>query len=923
LLARHYKVFLLGGQSNMFGYRTDRAALPVERQGPQEDVLFYYGANFTFLQPGSGGIWGSEITFGRSIADAFPDENFYLIKHSDGGTSLWNEWNLTNGRSYNLFKEVVGFGLDALTRAGHTCEIVGMLWSQGERDAWNLRTTAQYEADFKAFIADIRSRYGADLPFLFTRLSLKQTARPIEAVRLAQELVAASDPNAYLIDADDYGILGDNLHYTAQGYIDMGRDFALAYLNSLPAAAAPRIDTLAPVNRTPAVEPSAGGIIAGKLITASASAISMGNLSFNFNNGTQAWHPYRTIDGSGLSGGVHDSATHTGWLTRKENVQGVPPDVPDSYIQWDLGDSYVLDAIHVWNMNRGGDTGASVRSVDVYFSNIEFPGDPEAEGAANWTRLGGASLEFPQAPASNNIGFDLATATSTTLPTTDVRHIRFELNSNWNGNDQYTGISEIQFKADSRGIGAPPPAIRVLHPTNTAAGPSADATAPAIDFLSPQPGATGVNPAANLILIFDEPVAFGSGAIHLRQSGGALIQRFDVGSPGDGLALSGKALTINPSADLADATTYYLEIDATAIDDLAGNSFVGISGENAWSFSTIVPDVTPPDIVSTIPASGSSNFFPANNLFVRFDEWIALGTGFFHLHTSDGTLVESFDVTDPASGLSSLADTVTINPSSDLPLGTRFYVEIESTAILDNAGNYYPGTVGSTTWTFSVPASVDYTTITHIGTQFDIEAGTNDPTFGWRNPSPVKPLDVDGDNILGTDGYRTSARTSDPSYAITYKLAPNENGGGKVYDDPLNPSGDDIGLAAFHDASAGNGQETAPLLGFEITEDLPAGTTLRVGILFDLITVRGGANTATYSLKQTFGGTATATTPAHPWTGETMDAAFFDLTNVRATHKYVITSTTISTPNHPGPFEQVIGVTFDTGTTGPDESIKL
>ncbi|NCQ34745.1 hypothetical protein GW813_06650, partial [bacterium] len=75
-------------------------------------MLFYYGTNFTFLQPGSGGSWGSEITFGRTIADAFPDESFYFIKHSDGGTSLWNEWNLTDGRSYNLFKEVVGFGLD-------------------------------------------------------------------------------------------------------------------------------------------------------------------------------------------------------------------------------------------------------------------------------------------------------------------------------------------------------------------------------------------------------------------------------------------------------------------------------------------------------------------------------------------------------------------------------------------------------------------------------------------------------------------------------------------------------------------------------------------------------------------------------------------------------------------------------------------
>lgn len=51
-------------------------------------------------------------------------------------------------------------------------------------------------------------------------------------MRPAQELVAASDPIAYLFGADGYGILKDNLHYTAQGYIDVGKDFSQAYLDS-------------------------------------------------------------------------------------------------------------------------------------------------------------------------------------------------------------------------------------------------------------------------------------------------------------------------------------------------------------------------------------------------------------------------------------------------------------------------------------------------------------------------------------------------------------------------------------------------------------------------------------------------------------------------------------------------------------------
>ena len=78
-------VFMLGGQSNMDG-RADASGLPVALQTPQADVLFYYrdpaGASLTTLRPGSGTDFGPEITFGRTIADAFPNESFALLKQS-------------------------------------------------------------------------------------------------------------------------------------------------------------------------------------------------------------------------------------------------------------------------------------------------------------------------------------------------------------------------------------------------------------------------------------------------------------------------------------------------------------------------------------------------------------------------------------------------------------------------------------------------------------------------------------------------------------------------------------------------------------------------------------------------------------------------------------------------------------------------
>ena len=561
----------------------------------------------------------------------------------------------------------------------------------------------------------------------------------------------------------------------------------------------------------------------------------------------------------------------------------------------------------MWNLKVDDDTQSGVRSADVYVSNALFPGDPEGDQAHLWTRLGDGPVEFPQAPATGtpNTGFDLEKATGITLPDQGVRHVRFEINSNWKGQKHRTGLAEVRFVAAAKSPASAEPAPPVAPDT-------ADATAPRIKFQSPLPGAEGVNPARNLILVFDEPVAFGTGDIRLRRAKGELVESFEVASPAGGLVLDGGTLTINPSRDLLEATSYQVEIDSTAIVDSAGNSFAGIGVAEPWTFTAVVPDLTAPTVVSTIPAPGTEDFFPADNLVITFSENIAFNTGSILIRQEDGSVVERFDVADPPAGLSFLGDTITLNPAADLPLGTRFHLEIEDSAITDNSGNPFAGTRGAATLSFAVPASVQYATISYLGTQFDIESPTDDPGVGWRNTSPPKPLDIDGDHILGTDGWRVGNVgnvVSDPPYAKTAQTSPNANAHGR-WDNPLDPTGKDTNQGVLHDAKANLGETSAPLVTFEITDEIPAGETLRVGILFD---VMGGPNKATYTLSQTFGGTASATTPVHEWTGKGLDVAYFDLTHLRAGYTFAVTCTTVSAPEHPGPFEQVVGITFDTG----------
>ena len=235
--AGHVKVFLLGGQSNMDG-RGATSGLPtspMNLQQPQADVLLYEGGSLGDLQPG-GSQFGPEITFGRTITDALPAENFALIKYAVGGTDLYGDWNPAGGTNYTAFNNTVTNGLTALTNAGHTYEIVGMLWTQGENDARDGQGAA-YEANLNNFIASMRASYGTDLPFFFSRLSSGQTDLPLPElalVRTAQDNVGAADANAYQIDTESFSLANDDLHFDAAGQIALGEAFGQAYLSTVP-----------------------------------------------------------------------------------------------------------------------------------------------------------------------------------------------------------------------------------------------------------------------------------------------------------------------------------------------------------------------------------------------------------------------------------------------------------------------------------------------------------------------------------------------------------------------------------------------------------------------------------------------------------------------------------------------------------------
>jgi len=116
-----------------------------------------------------------------------------------------------------------------------------------------------------------------------------------------------------------------------------------------------------------------------------------------------------------------------------------------------------------------------------------------------------------------------------------------------------------------------------------------DLVAPAIVTLNPTNGAISVPVGNNLVATFDEVITPGSGEISIKNLTDSTQVDIPVGDPQ--ITISGTVLTIDLAADLELAKNYAIQIDATAIVDLADNSFAGIADDTTWSFTTPIPVV--------------------------------------------------------------------------------------------------------------------------------------------------------------------------------------------------------------------------------------------------------------------------------------------------------------------------------------------
>ncbi|MBI1858602.1 MAG: Ig-like domain-containing protein [Candidatus Melainabacteria bacterium] len=244
--------------------------------------------------------------------------------------------------------------------------------------------------------------------------------------------------------------------------------------------------------------------------------------------------------------------------------------------------------------------------------------------------------------------------------------------------------------------------------------------------LSPSDDAINVSANTNLQINFNKPVMVNTGNITIRKpikklnnnlptgngdillnpvaqsADDSIVETIDVTSS----AVTGSGtstITINPSTDLDSDTEYYVNVDANAFDDTASNNFIGITDKFTWSFKTA--DTVAPVIKTFSPLDGATNVNANSDLIIVFSEPVLAKIGNINVYklttNPDEKPVETIDVnSDRVAG--SGTDTVTINPVKDLEEDVKYYINIDSMAFTDVAGNAFSGISTRGTWNFQI-----------------------------------------------------------------------------------------------------------------------------------------------------------------------------------------------------------------------------
>ena len=241
LIAENIDLFIMAGQSNMQGWRSDAAQYPRDPRGLDIQIPFYYEAlhygstnqKWETLKPQLGhfksGHFGPEITFARSIFNA--GYKPAIFKFSSGGSSIKKDWKAPG--QHGLYDDMVKnlkTAIAELEAQGDTVIPRAFIWIQGESDADNDQLAREYYWHLKKLLNHLRNNVIKN-PALPVILSLDEQHPHVQQhpqVVEAQKKLAAEDKTITYFSMrglEKY----DVTHLTAKGTIIQGKRIFSAF----------------------------------------------------------------------------------------------------------------------------------------------------------------------------------------------------------------------------------------------------------------------------------------------------------------------------------------------------------------------------------------------------------------------------------------------------------------------------------------------------------------------------------------------------------------------------------------------------------------------------------------------------------------------------------------------------------------------
>jgi hypothetical protein len=280
-----------------------------------------------------------------------------------------------------------------------------------------------------------------------------------------------------------------------------------------------------------------------------------------------------------------------------------------------------------------------------------------------------------------------------------------------------------------------------------------DTLSPTVSLTNPENNAIGVAIDHLVVTTFSEPMdpATLTALTYTLKQGTTAVN----GS----VSYSGEAATFTPSANLEPGKTYTGTITSGA-KDIAGNA---LASNYTFSFTTVLPDLTLPTIISTDPLNTSTNVVLNKVVAITFSEAMDPLT----ITTSTFTLMQG---TTAVTGAVTYSGTTAIFTPSNLLTSDAVYTATITTGAKDLAGNALET---NTVWSFTANTSAIGQAVVNLGAagNYVILAKTGISNIstsaitGDLGLSPAATSYITGLSLTNATGYATSAQVTGSIFA--------------------------------------------------------------------------------------------------------------------------------------------------------------